>query len=146
MIRCGWGYYCSEQLYLKETCLVILLLIHRLRIFHCSLVCDYIRLFCHISPCNWTVDDPIFALLHLFFCDFLYLFCIKLFSLSEIMFTNDEHVFLRISVTNLLVLCFDIYAIPTICTPYYQSRLNLVSEICLVNILTFSAWGVTVIF
>ena len=26
-------------------------------------------------------------------------------------FTNDEHVFLRILVTNLLVLCFDIYAI-----------------------------------
>ena len=54
-------------------------------------------------------------------------------------FTNDEHVFLRILVTNLGVLCFDIYAIPTMCTLYYQSRLNLVSEICLVNILTFSA-------
>ena len=52
-------------------------------------------------------------------------------------FTNDEHVFLRILVTNLRVLCFDIYAIPTMCTPYYQNRLNLVSEICLVNILTF---------
>ena len=30
------------------------------------------------------------------------------------------------------------------CTPYYQSRLNLVSEICIVN--TFSSWDVTVIF
>ena len=35
------------------------------------------------------------------------------------------------------------YAIPTMCTTYYQSRLNHVSEICLVNILTFSARGVT---
>ena len=61
-------------------------------------------------------------------------------------FTNDEHVFLRILVTNLRVLYFDINAIPTMCTPYYKSRLNLLSEICLVNILTFSAWGVTVIF
>ena len=32
--------------------------------------------------------------------------------------TNHEHVFLRILVTNLRVLCSDIYAIPTICTPY----------------------------
>ena len=47
------------------------------------------------------------------------------------------HVFLRILVSNLSVLCFDICAIPSMCTPYYQSRLNLVSEICLVNILTF---------
>ena len=31
-----------------------------------------------------------------------------------------------------------------LCTLYYQSRLNLVSEIGLVNILTFSAWDVTV--
>ena len=52
-------------------------------------------------------------------------------------FTNDEHVFLRILVINLRVLCFEICAIPTMCTPYYQSRLNLVSEICLVNIVTF---------
>ena len=53
---------------------------------------------------------PIFALLHLFFakkhlflalifCNLLYLFWVKLFSLSEIIFTNDEHVFLRILVT-----------------------------------------------
>ena len=75
--------------------------------------------------------------LALIFCNLLYLFCVKLFSPSEIIFTNDEHVFLRILVTNLRVLCFDIYAIPTTCTPYYQSRVNLVSEICLVNILTF---------
>ena len=54
-------------------------------------------------------------------------------------FTNDEHDLLRNLVTNLRVLCFDIYAIPNISTPYYQSRLNLVSEICLVSILTFSA-------
>ena len=32
-----------------------------------------------------------------------------------------------------------IFELPTMCTPYYQSRLNLVSEICLVYILTFSA-------
>ena len=64
---------------------------------------------------------------------------VKLFSPSEIIYNNDEHVFLRILVTNFHVLCSDIYAIPTMCTPYYQSRLNLVSEICLVNILTFSA-------
>ena len=53
------------------------------------------------------VDDPIFALLTYFlqknhsflaliFCNLLYLFCLKLFSPSEIIFTNDEHVFLRI--------------------------------------------------
>ena len=52
-------------------------------------------------------------------------------------FTNDEHVFLRILVINSRVLCFEICAIPTMCTPYYQSRLNLVSEIYLVNIVTF---------
>ena len=68
-----------------------------------------------------------------------YLFCVKLFSPPEIVFTNDVHVFLRILVTNLRVIFFDIYAIPTLCTPYYQSRLNPVSEICLVNLLTFSA-------
>ena len=61
------------------------------------------------------------------------------YSLRQKLFsTNDEHVFLRILVTNLRVLYYDIYAIPTMCTLYYQSRLNLVSEICLVNILTFS--------
>ena len=76
------------------------------------------------TPCNWTVDDPIFALLHLFFLHLL--FCVKLFSPSGIIFTNDEHVFLRILLTNLRVHYFDIYAIPTMCTPYYQSRLNLV--------------------
>ena len=60
--------------------------------------------------------------------------------------SNNEHVFLRILVTNLRVLCFYIYAVPTMCTRYYQSRLNLVSDIYLENILTFPAWGVTVIF
>ena len=84
--------------------------------------------------------------LALIFCNLLYVFFVKLFSPSEIIFTYDEHVFLKILVTNLRVLCFDIYATPTMCTPYYQSRLNLVSEICLVNILTFSARDVTVIF
>ena len=37
------------------------------------------------------------------------------------MFTKDEHVLLRILVTNLRVIYFDIYAIPTMRTPYYQS-------------------------
>ena len=50
----------------------------------------------------------------------------KLFSPSEIIFTNYEHFFLRILVTNLRVLCSDINAIPTMCTACYQSRLNLV--------------------
>ena len=54
-------------------------------------------------------------------------------------FTKDEHVFLRILVTNLHVLRFAIYAIPTMFTPYYQSRLNHELEINLVDILTFSA-------
>ena len=53
-------------------------------------------------------------------------------------FTNNEHVLLRILVTNLCVICLDIYAIPNMCTPYNQSRLSC-TEICLVNILTFSA-------
>ena len=62
-------------------------------------------------------------------------------------FANDEHVYLRIFGHKFLCslfwhLCYTHY----MCTPYYQSWLNLVSEICLVNILTFSAWGVTVIF
>ena len=100
--------------------------------------------------CNWTVDDPIFALFFaketLIFCNLLYLFYLKLISPSEIISTNDEHVFLRILVTHLCVLCFDIYAIPSMYTLYYQTRLSLVSEICLVNKLTFSAWDVTVIF
>ena len=109
------------------------------------------------TPCNWTVDDPKFALFQYFFAKkalILRTFLLQLIVLilRKIIlsvrnnFSNDEQVFLRILVTNLRVLCFDIYAIPTMCTPYYQSRLNLVSEICLVNILTFSAWGVTVIF
>ena len=50
--------------------------------------------------------------LALIFCNLLFLFCVKLFSPSEIIFTNDEHVFLRILVTNSRVLCSDIYAIP----------------------------------
>ena len=63
-------------------------------------------------------------------------------------FTNDEHAFLKIF-GRVRVLCYFcsllfyvIYvffvmpsiAIPAICTPYYQSRLNLVSGIFLVNI------------
>ena len=74
-----------------------------------------------------------------YFLQLIVLICLKLISPSEIIFTDDEHVFLRILVTNERVICFDIYAIPTMCTPYYQSKLNLVSEISLVNILTFSA-------
>ena len=62
------------------------------------------------------------------FCILLYLFCGKLFSPSEIISTNDKHIFIRILVTNLRILCFVIFAIPTICTPYYQSRLNLNSR------------------
>ena len=110
------------------------------------------------TPCNWTVDDPIVALLHLFFatkktrifckkssyflqgkllflalnfCNLLYLFFVKLFSPSEIIFTKDEHAFLRTLVTNLRVLCFDICAIPTMCTLYYQSTLNLYQKFAL---------------
>ena len=51
----------------------------------------------------------------------MFLFWVKLFSPWGIIIANDEHVFLRISVTNLCVLCFGIYAIPTICTQHYQS-------------------------
>ena len=108
------------------------------------------------TPCNWTVDDPTFALVHLFFAKNTYfstyfwqlivLILRKIILSIRNIFTNAQHVFLRILITNLRVLCFDIFAIPTMCTPYYQSRLNLVSEICLVNILTFSEWGITVIF
>ena len=115
----------------------------------------YVNFVLH-AYCNWTVDESshictyFWAKKHLFlalvFCNLLYSFCLKLISPLEIIFTNEEQVFLRILVTNLRVLCSDIYAIPTRCTPYHQSRLNLVSEICLVSILTFSAWGVTVIF
>ena len=76
--------------------------------------------------CNWTVDDPIFALLHLFFAQFFFIFstyflrlivliCVKWFSPSEIIFSIDGHVFLRILVINLGVLCFDIYAIYPLC-------------------------------
>ena len=95
----------------------------------------YVNFVLH-TYCNWTVDDHIFALIfwrkkHIFialiFCNLLYLFCLKLISPSEIIFIDDEHVFLRIVVTNLCVLCFDICAMPTMRTPYYQSRLNLVS-------------------
>ena len=75
-----------------------------------------------------------YLFLALIFFNLLYLFCVKLFSPSGIIFTNDEHILLRILVTNLRVLCIDIYAIPTMCTPpHYQSTLNLVSEICLVT-------------
>ena len=90
-----------------------------------------------------------FALLHLFcakkalvFSNFLQLIVLilcKIILSVRNNFTNDEHVSLRILVTNLPILCFDILAIPTMCTPYYQIRLNLVSEIRLVSLLTFSA-------
>ena len=98
-----------------------------------------------------TLDDPIFVLIFCerstYFLELIVLILLKInLSVRNKFFTNDEHVFLRILVTNLRVLCFEIYAIPTMCTPYYQSRIKLVSEICLVNILTFSARGVTVIF
>ena len=99
-------------------------------------ICFYNQFWICISirstECNWTVDDLIFALLHLFFAkkthlflalifwNLLYLFCIKLFSPSEIIFTNGEHIFLRFLVTNLRVRCFDIYAITAMCTQYYQ--------------------------
>ena len=101
--------------------------------------------------CNWTVDDPICALIFCerstYFLKLIVLILLKInLSVRNNFFNNHEHVFLRILVTNLCVLCSDIYAIPTMCTPYDQSRLNLVSEICLLNIFTFSAWGVTVIF
>ena len=93
------------------------------------------------TPCNWTVDDPIFALLHLFCAKkhlFLELIFLQLYCTYCILcrnnFTSDEQVFLRILVINLRVLCFEICAIPTLCTPYYQNRLNLVSEICLMII------------
>ena len=56
--------------------------------------------------------------LALIFCNLLYLFCVKLFSPSEI-----------------------ICAIPTMCTPYYESRLILVSEIFLMNILSTHLFG-----
>ena len=58
--------------------------------------------------------------LALIFRNLLYLFCLKLFSLSEIILTYDEHVFIRILVTNLCVLCFDIYAIIAMCTPIFR--------------------------
>ena len=54
------------------------------------------------TPCNWTVDDPIFALLHLaliFSTYFLQLILLMLCKISLSVrnnFTNDEHVFLRI--------------------------------------------------
>ena len=102
----------------------------------------------------------------------------KLYSPSQIIFTDDVHVLIhtlclnlfvhssinmkswlwvmsiRILITNLNVLCFDIYAIPTLIniennlclySIYIQRRLNHVSEMCLVNILTFWTWCVTVI-
>ena len=69
--------------------------------------------------------------LSLILCNLLYLFFVKLFSPSGIIFTNDEHVFLRILATNLCVLCFYIYDIPTMCTTHYQGRLNLASEFAL---------------
>ena len=73
------------------------------------------------TPCKWTVDDPILGFLwlgntFLSFIHLLHLFCIRLFSPSEIIFTNDEHVFLRILITNFHVRCFDIHVIPTIYT------------------------------
>ena len=61
--------------------------------------------------CNWTVYDSIFALIFL-------LILLKLISQCEIIFTNDEHVFLRIFFTHLRALCFDIYGMPTMCTPH----------------------------
>ena len=72
-------------------------------------------------------------------CNLLYLCCVKLVSPSEIILPMMKMFSYELLVTNLRVLCYDIYSIAAICTPYYQSRLNLVSEICLVNILTFSA-------
>ena len=54
--------------------------------------------------CNWIVDDRIFALIfwekkNTYFSELIELILLKLISPSEIIFTNDEHFFLRILVT-----------------------------------------------
>ena len=86
----------------------------------------------------------------LYLIHFLHLFYIKLFSQSEIIFTNNEHAILR----RLLFIfaLFDLFKsmliksrvyefksqIPRSSSPYIQSRPNRVCEFYLVNILTFS--------
>ena len=103
------------------------------------------------TPFNWTVDDPIFALLHLalifstYFWQLIVLMLCKISLSVKNNFANDEHVFLRI--LNLRVPClWHLGHTRYMYTVLSIFLLNLVSEICLVNILTFSAWDITVIF
>ena len=93
------------------------------------------------AVCNILVRNKLFQALifSTYFLKLIVLILCKIILSVRNNFTYDEYVFLRILVRNLRVLCFVIYSMPTVCTPHYQSRLNLVSEICLVNILTFSA-------
>ena len=74
-----------------------------------------------------------FAKKALIFWNLLYLFYLKLISPSEIIFTNDKHVFLRILVTNLRVLCFDICAIYPLCV-------HRVTEVDSILYQKFSLW------
>ena len=105
----------------------------KVRFYNQSAICISIR----STPRKWTLNGPILAFLWMsnkflyMLHQFIVLILCKIFSPSEIIFTNDENVFLRILDTNLRFLCFDIYAVPTMCTPYYHSRVNYVSEICL---------------
>ena len=103
-----------------------------------------------MSYCNWTVDDTIFALI---FCErstyFLELIVLILLKINLSVRNNlllMMNIFFKEFWSQICVLFLKIDAILTMCTLYHQRRLNLVSEICLVDILIFSAWGVTVIF
>ena len=107
--------------------------------------------------CNWTVDEwshictYFFQKKPLIFSTYFLQLILRILLKINLSIRNNFSWWLTCFPKNVghkftRVLCFDIYAIPTMCTPYYKSRLNLVSEICLVNLLTLSAWGLTVIF
>ena len=87
---------------------------------------------------NWKPSS--FKQILLLLCNSIVLILCEIILSGRNNFTNDEHVFLSILVTNFRVLCFeDLCYTHYVYTVLSKYRLNLVSEICLVNILTFPA-------
>ena len=91
-----------------------------------------------IMSCKHT---PLFEMMYLYFSRYK-LFNYKYVHIVEpnvLCLNKDFFIFFSFFFSFFWHLCYAHY----VYTVFYQSRLNLVSEICHMNILTFSAWGVS---